>query len=132
MPDSAFYSLKDKVAIVTGAARGIGAAIAQRFLNAEARVVFADADEADSIAQALQSTPRGKLRLNASVTIPPLLAPVIAEFTSLYPEVSLSMTMSDRMVDLVEEGFDLAIRLLPVPDVLPWVSSLQHRRRKRP
>ena len=78
--------------------------------------ILADADEADSIAQALQSTPRGKLRLNASVTIPPLLAPVIAEFTSLYPEVSLSMTMSDRMVDLVEEGFDLAIRLLPVPD----------------
>ena len=47
--------------------------------------ILADADEADSVAQALQSTPRGKLRLNASVTIPPLLAPVIAEFTALYP-----------------------------------------------
>jgi DNA-binding transcriptional LysR family regulator len=78
--------------------------------------ILADVDEADSVAQALQSTPRGNLRLNASVTIPPLLAPVIAEFTALYPEVTLTMTMSDRMVDLVEEGFDLAIRLLPVPD----------------
>jgi DNA-binding transcriptional LysR family regulator len=85
--------------------------------------ILADADEADRVAQALQSTPRGKLRLNASVAIPPLLAPVIAEFTALYPEVSLSMTMSDRMVDLVEEGFDLAIHLLPVPD-----SSLVLRR----
>jgi DNA-binding transcriptional LysR family regulator len=78
--------------------------------------ILADLEEADSVVQALQSTPRGKLRLNAAVAIPPLLAPVIAEFSRLYPDVSLSMTMSDRMVDLVEEGFDLAIRLLPIPD----------------
>ena len=66
----------------------------------------------------------------------PLLAPVIAEFTALYPEVSLSMTMSDRMVDLVEEGFDLAIRLLPVPDsslILRRVGTYAtHASRSRP
>jgi DNA-binding transcriptional LysR family regulator len=78
--------------------------------------ILADADDADNVVQAAQSTPRGKLNLNASVAIPPLLAPVIAEFTTLYPEVSLNVTMSDRMVDIVEEGFDLAIRLLPVPE----------------
>jgi DNA-binding transcriptional LysR family regulator len=78
--------------------------------------ILADADDADNVVQAAQSTPRGKLNLNASVAIPPLLAPVIAEFTALYPEVSLNVTMSDRMLDIVEEGFDLAIRLLPVPE----------------
>ncbi len=45
-----------------------------------------------------------------------MLAPVITEFTSLYPEVKLSVTISDRMVDLVEEGIDLAIRMSPLPN----------------
>jgi DNA-binding transcriptional LysR family regulator len=34
---------------------------------------------------------------------------VIAEFVTLYPDVSINMTMTDRMIDLVEEGFDLAV-----------------------
>lgn len=68
------------------------------------------------MAQALQSTPRGTLRLNTSVAIPPFLAPVIAEFVALYPDVSINMTMTDRMIDLVEEGFDLAVRNMLVPD----------------
>src|SRR5215470_17603389 len=72
--------------------------------------ILAEADDADQIAQALQSTPRGTLRLN------PLLAPVVAEFVALYPEVSVNLTMSDRMIDLVEEGFDLAVRNMSVPD----------------
>jgi DNA-binding transcriptional LysR family regulator len=85
--------------------------------------ILAEADDADQIAQALQSTPRGTLRLNTSIAIPPLLAPVIAEFVALYPEVSVNLTMTDRMIDLVEEGFDLAVRNMAVPD-----SSLVVRR----
>jgi DNA-binding transcriptional LysR family regulator len=78
--------------------------------------ILADVEDAENVAQALQSTPRGTLRLNASVAIPPFLAPAIAEFTSLYPDVSITMAMTDRMVDLVEEGFDLAIRTFATPD----------------
>jgi DNA-binding transcriptional LysR family regulator len=78
--------------------------------------ILADIDDAENVAQALQSTPRGTLRLNASIAVPPFLAPSIAEFTALYPDVSISMTMTDRMVDLVEEGFDLAIRTFATPD----------------
>jgi DNA-binding transcriptional LysR family regulator len=78
--------------------------------------ILADIDDAENVAQALQSTPRGTLRINASIAVPPFLAPAIAEFTALYPDVSISMTMTDRMVDVVEEGFDLAIRTFVTPD----------------
>jgi DNA-binding transcriptional LysR family regulator len=84
----------------------IGQAYYERCLQ-----ILADADDADRVAQALQATPRGVLRLNTSVAIPPFLAPVIAEFVTLYSDISVSMTMTDQMVDLVEEGFDLAVGL---------------------
>ena len=78
--------------------------------------ILAEVEDAERVAQALQSTPRGTLRLNTSVAIPPFLAPVIAEFVTLYPDVSINMTMTDRMIDLVEEGFDLAVRNMLIPD----------------
>jgi DNA-binding transcriptional LysR family regulator len=78
--------------------------------------VLADMEEADSAVQAMQSKPRGTLHLNVSLAIPYFVAPVVAEFTSLYPDVRLSMVMSDCMVDLVEEGIDLAITTMPVPN----------------
>jgi DNA-binding transcriptional LysR family regulator len=90
--------------------------------------IIADSDDADNIVQTLHATPRGTLRLNVSVPIPVLLAPVIAEFTSLYPEVKLIVTMTDRIVDLVGERIDLAISTLPIPDsnlIIKRVGSLR-------
>jgi len=87
-----------------------------------ARIV-AEVDEAESIASALQVTPRGTLRLNTSVTLARLVAPMITEYVKAYPEVAFDLVMTDRMVDLVEEGFDLALRAGPLPD-----SSLIARR----
>jgi DNA-binding transcriptional LysR family regulator len=78
--------------------------------------ILADIDSAEQAAQELQSKPRGTLRLNAAPMIPPLIAPVVVEFTAQHPEVSLEMTVSARMVELVEEGFDLALRIIPIPD----------------
>ena len=78
--------------------------------------ILADIDSAEQAAQELQSKPRGTLRLNAAPMIPALIAPVVADFTAQHPEVSLEMTVSARMVELVEEGFDLALRIIPIPD----------------
>jgi DNA-binding transcriptional LysR family regulator len=78
--------------------------------------ILADMNEADSAVHAMHAQPSGILHLNVSISIPFFVAPVIAEFTSLYPDVRVSMTMSDRMVDLVKEGIDLAITTIPVPN----------------
>jgi LysR family transcriptional regulator, transcriptional activator for dmlA len=56
------------------------------------------------------------LRLNTSSAIPGLIAPSIAEYNELYPDVTIRLTATGRMIDLVEEGFDLAIRYGAVPD----------------
>jgi DNA-binding transcriptional LysR family regulator len=88
-----------------------------------AQQILADIEDADRSALALQTSPRGKLLLNTSIAMPPFLAPVIAEFVELYPEISIVMSMSDREVDLLEDGFDLAIRHMPLAD-----SSMMSRR----
>src|SRR5215467_14126880 len=87
--------------------------------------ILADIDSAEQAAQELQSKPRGTLRLNAAPTILPLIHPVLVDFTAQYPDVSLDMTVSGRMVELVEEGFDLALRLLPVPYFIHNIPPLE-------
>jgi DNA-binding transcriptional LysR family regulator len=78
--------------------------------------ILAELDEADRMAGALQSTPRGTLRLYTGAHIVRFIAPIVAEFLELYPDASVELTMGERMVDLVEEGYDLAIRPTPPPD----------------
>jgi DNA-binding transcriptional LysR family regulator len=78
--------------------------------------ILSDIDDADRIAEAGQSVPRGLLKLNVSVALPPRIAPVIARYSARFPDTSVRLTMSGRMVDLVEEGYDLAVRIKSVPE----------------
>jgi DNA-binding transcriptional LysR family regulator len=86
--------------------------------------ILADLEQADEVAGALQSTPRGTLRIHTAAHIVPFIAPVVAEFLGAYPDVKVDLTMGDRPVDLIDEGFDLAIRLTPLPDSSLIVRSL--------
>jgi DNA-binding transcriptional LysR family regulator len=86
--------------------------------------ILADLEQADGIAGALQSTPRGTLRIYAATHIVPFVAPVAAEFLAAYPAVKIDLTMGERTIDLIDEGFDLAIRLTPPPDSSLIVRSL--------
>jgi len=74
--------------------------------------ILAQMEEADLSVSQLQATPRGKLRVNAPMSFSLLrLAPVLPDFLALYPEIDVDIVMNDRRVDLMDEGFDLAIRL---------------------
>ena len=76
-----------------------------------ARAAVAEGDAVLEAAEILQSEPRGVVRLTCStITAQYYLAPLWPDFAEAHPRVQLSIHASDRMVDLVSEGFDLAVR----------------------
>lgn len=76
------------------------------------RRLLAEADLADSSVSLMRETPRGTLRVTAPVSFGTRrVAPALADFLKLYPEVRVDLTLSDRVIDLVEEGFEVAIRI---------------------
>ena len=85
--------------------------------------ILAQVEEAESCASALQTTPRGLLRINTTEGFARIAAPLIAEFAATHPDISFDVVTTDHMVDLIDGGFDLALRPGPFPD-----SSLVSRR----
>jgi len=72
-------------------------------------------EEADRAASAQQMTPRGQLRVYCYISMVPFIAPMVTAYLRDNPEVSIDLRMGDQMIDLLEEGFDLAIRAyLPI------------------
>jgi len=78
--------------------------------------ILAELEAADSAAGALQTTPRGILRLYTNSHILRFVAPIVSEYLGLYPEVRVEVAMGERMIDLVEERIDVAVRTTPLPD----------------
>ena len=65
----------------------------------------------------LQTAPRGLLRIAMPVTFGlQYVAPAVSAYMARYPEVNFDIVVSDRFVNLIEEGFDLAIRVGPLGD----------------
>ena len=88
-----------------------------------ARRVLNDAGEADSIVTAMQAAPSGVLRLSVATDFGvALLSPVLDEFLTAYPEISVNMVLKNRYVELISEGFDMAVRVGDLED-----SSLRAR-----
>ena len=72
--------------------------------------------EAEREATSKSSAASGLLRINVPVTFGILhLAPLWAAFRARHPEVTLDITLADRVVDLLEEGYDMAIRIATLP-----------------
>ncbi|MCK6371856.1 MAG: LysR family transcriptional regulator [Gammaproteobacteria bacterium] len=97
--------------------------VGQRFLDSSRRLV-AELDAAVEGAVGESAEPRGHLSLTASVTFGRMaLAPVVTSFLAGYPRVTASVLLVDRVVNLIEEGIDVAVRIGNLPD-----SSLVARR----
>ena len=93
-------------------------------LTEEGRMFFESAkellesiDEAESQLTQRSGEARGVIRVNAPLTFGALhLAPLWGPFADANPKVSLDITLSDRVIDVVDEGYDLAIRITRIPD----------------
>ncbi len=86
--------------------------------------ILAELDDANRAAGDTRAAPCGRLKISAPMSFGFLhLAPALSAFLGRYPSVTVDLVMNDRIVDLVEEGFDLAIRISTLPD-----SSLIARR----
>ena len=81
------------------------------------RQVLIEIDDATLAAGTGAASPSGTLRINAPVSFSvDHLAQLLPEYAQRYPEVGLDVTLSDRVVDLVDEGYDLAIRIGRIRD----------------
>jgi len=79
---------------------------------ARSKELLAELQEAEDEITSRADAASGLLRINAPVTFGILhLAPLWGAFKALHPKVSLDVTLADRLVDLVEEGYDVAIRI---------------------
>src|SRR6201990_446124 len=86
--------------------------------------ILADIAQADDIAGALQSTPRGPLRIYTNTHIVQFLSPVVAEFLASYADVKVDLAIGERNVDMIDENYDIAVRMIPPPDSSLIVRSL--------
>ena len=97
--------------------------VGSRYLE-RARRILADVEEAEGSAQDERTRPGGRLVVSAPVGFGRLhVSPIMSEYLQRHPEVSGDLRLSDRMVNLVEDGVDLAVRIGHLAD-----SSLVARR----
>lgn len=76
------------------------------------RRIVADAEEAEHAVTSLHAEPRGTLRINAPMSFGiQHLAPALPDYMALYPDVTVDIAFNDRRIDLIEEGFDVGIRI---------------------
>ena len=78
--------------------------------------ILEEVGQADTTISRLHQEPRGKLKISAPVAFSTMhVASALPDFMALYPDLTVDLTISDRLVDLAEDAYDLAIRLTAQP-----------------
>ena len=78
---------------------------------------LAELEAAESVLESGRQQPRGRLRVSVPLAFGHhYAAPALRALLDRYPELEIDLCFSDRMIDLVQEGFDMAVRIGPLPD----------------
>jgi DNA-binding transcriptional LysR family regulator len=81
------------------------------------KLVLADAEWAEAAAEEARAAPSGRLRINAPVSFGTYaLIPVVVRYLRDNPAVEIDLVLSDRFVDLIEEGYEAVFRIGPLAD----------------
>lgn len=100
-----------------------------RYLES-ARRIIAEAEEADEAAAGVHAAPRGHLAVTAPVLFGSIyVMPGIVDYLKRYPDVSVSAMFLDRVVNLLEEGLDVGVRIGELPDSTMRAIRVGHVRR---
>jgi DNA-binding transcriptional LysR family regulator len=79
--------------------------------------ILADIDEAESALAQIRATPKGRVTVSAPLLFGRLhIAPLLPTFLARFAEVSVDLLLVDRVVNLIDEGVDVAVRIAPLPD----------------
>ena len=90
--------------------------LGQRYLD-DARRIIAEVDEAEDALVGINGTPKGQLTLTAPVLFGKMFVmPVVVEYLQRYPSMDVSALFLDRVVNMMEEGVDVGIRVGELPD----------------
>jgi DNA-binding transcriptional LysR family regulator len=85
--------------------------IGQQYLD-RCRLILAQSSAAESGTETTRATPSGLLKINAPVSFgAQCVAPAMTDYLTRHPDVSLDLNLNDRVIDLIEEGYDVAIRI---------------------
>ena len=91
-------------------------AIGQHYYDSCKRVL-AEAEAADALAFDHLAVPRGRLRISAPATYGTYcLMPLLGRYLRQYPDVQVELSLNDRLVDLIDDGFEAVIRIGPLAD----------------
>ncbi|QXC48818.1 LysR family transcriptional regulator [Agrobacterium salinitolerans] len=105
------------VSLFTRTTRSLTLTAEGRDLHERALRLLHDAEEIEQAAKAARTEPAGTLRIAASLPIGlHVIAPVLPRFRRLHPKVDIDLRLSDHMVDLIDGGFDMAVRIGDLSD----------------